>query len=401
MRIRKHKKIPANQRIQLTSKEKSELLVEGIVTIILLLLLNVAILGLSRIAVQENSQLESIIFSFKEVLYQTFFIDSVYSFSKIATFILLIIDVLVLYWRLIRRYHQMQLRHIIRELHYIADNNFDHRIPFKLNGDLGKVVNSVNRLVDSTVQALEEERRIEKSKDELITNISHDIRTPLTSIIGYLGLIEEEKYSNEQELRHYTKTAYNKAKQMKVLVDDLFEYTKIRQPSAPLQLSSFDMCQLLEQLAADFELEAQRRQMVIDVVPPKRPIVMMGDTEKLVRVFNNLISNALKYGKGGKQILLNAEKVGSEVVVTIANDGATIPEKALNQVFERFYRVEASRSQETGGTGLGLAIAQSIIVLHGGYIFVKSENGWTTFVIHLPLEQGNPSNEKKGVSNDV
>ena len=139
------------------------------------------------------------------MLYQTFFIDSVYSFSKIATFILLIIDVLVLYWRLIRRYHQMQLRHIIRELHYIADNNFDHRIPFKLNGDLGRVVNSVNRLVDSTVQALEEERRIEKSKDELITNISHDIRTPLTSIIGYLGLIEEEKYSNEQELRHYTK----------------------------------------------------------------------------------------------------------------------------------------------------------------------------------------------------
>ena len=182
MRIRKHKKIPANQRIQLTSKEKSELLVEGNVTINHLLLLNVAILGLSRIAVQENSQLESIIFSFKEVLYQTFFIDSVYSFSKIATFILLIIDVLVLYWRLIRRYHQMQLRHIIRELHYIADNNFDHRIPFKLNGDLGKVVNSVNRLVDSTVQALEEERRIEKSKDELITNISHDIRTPYAAI---------------------------------------------------------------------------------------------------------------------------------------------------------------------------------------------------------------------------
>ena len=321
------------------------------------------------------------------MLYQTFFIDSVYSFSKIATFILLIIDVLVLYWRLIRRYHQMRLRHIIRELHYIADNNFDHRIPFKLNGDLGRVVNSVNRLVDSTVQALEEERRIEKSKDELITNISHDIRTPLTSIIGYLGLIEEEKYSNERELRHYTKTAYNKAKQMKVLVDDLFEYTKIRQPSAPLQLSSFDMCQLLEQLATDFELEAQRKQMAIDVVPPKRPIVMTGDTEKLVRVFNNLISNALKYGKGGKHILLNAEKVGSEVVVTVANDGATIPEKALNQVFERFYRVEASRSQETGGTGLGPAIAQSIIVLHGGYIFVKSENGGRHLSFIYPLNK--------------
>ncbi|MDI7126098.1 hypothetical protein QMO32_29710, partial [Klebsiella pneumoniae] len=87
-----------------------------------------------------------------------------------------------LYWRLIRRYHQMQLRHIISELHYIADGNYNHRIPFELSGDLAKVVTSINGLVDSTVAAIEDERRIEKSKDELITNVSHDIRTPLTSI---------------------------------------------------------------------------------------------------------------------------------------------------------------------------------------------------------------------------
>ncbi len=96
-------------------------------------------------------------------------------------------DAGVVYWRLLRRYHQMQLRHIIDELHYIANGHFDHRIPFTLKGDTQRVVTSVNALVDSVISSMEDERRIEKSKDELITNVSHDLRTPLTSIIGYLA----------------------------------------------------------------------------------------------------------------------------------------------------------------------------------------------------------------------
>lgn len=121
------------------------------------------------------------------------------------------------------------------------------------------MVTSINGLVDSTVAAIEDERKIEKSKDELITNVSHDIRTPLTSIIGYLGLIEDGQYHSEEDLLKYTHTAYIKAKQMKSLVDDLFEYTKVRQPAVPVNFSAFDMIQLIEQLAADFELEASKK----------------------------------------------------------------------------------------------------------------------------------------------
>lgn len=116
--------------------------------------------------------------------------------------------------------------------------------------------------------------------------------------------------------------------------------------------------------------------------------MMEADTEKLGRVFNNLIVNALKYGDGGKHIFLDATKVGSEVVVKVSNDGPPIPNDALNQLFDRFYRVEESRSQETGGTGLGLAIAQSIVTLHGGYIYAESSADLTSFVIHLPLKIG-------------
>lgn len=374
-------------RIKLTSKEKSELVIEGIVTIVLLLLLNLAIIVIARQIINESYTLENIIFGVKDVLAKTFFDSSFYSLGTAFMFFLGIIDLAVLFWRLIRRYKQMQLRHIISELHYIANGNYDHRIPFELSGDLGKVVESINGLVDSTVEAIEEERKIEQSKDELITNISHDIRTPLTSIIGYLGLIEDKQYHSEEELLKYTHTAYSKSKQMKVLVDDLFEYTKVRQPSTPIQAIQFDMEQLLDQIAIDFELDAHKKGMSIEVNTHPSPFIMEGDTEKLVRVFNNLISNALKYGKGGKEIILQAEKIGSEAVITIMNDGPTIPEIALSHLFDRFYRVEESRNQETGGTGLGLAIAQSIVVLHGGYIYAKSENHWTSFVMHLPLKQ--------------
>ena len=233
--------------------------------------------------------------------------------------------------------------------------------------------------------AIEDERKIEQSKDELITNVSHDIRTPLTSIIGYLGLIEDGQYHSQEDLLKYTHTAYVKAKQMKSLVEDLFEYTKVRQPTVPVNMVSFDMVQLVEQLAADFELEASRKGLEIQVVTEEKQLLMDGDTEKIVRVFNNLFTNAFKYGKGATQLVIELKKVGTEAVIVVKNNGAEIPKHALDSLFDRFYRVEESRNQTTGGTGLGLAITQSIVALHGGYIYAKSNPKWTSFIIHLPL----------------
>ncbi|MHC5228358.1 sensor histidine kinase [Enterococcus sp. LJL99] len=390
MRV-KQSKAETKKRITLTSKEISELLAEGIVTIILLLLLNVSIMVLINQILHVNESLQGIVWATKDAVANELNTNLFWSWSKFIIPIFFIVDIVVLYWRLIRRYRQMQLRHIITELHYIADGNYGHRIPFQLSGDLAKVVSSVNGLVDSTVAAIEDERKIEKSKDELITNVSHDIRTPLTSIIGYLGLIEDRQFHSQEDLLKYTHTAYVKAKQMKLLVDDLFEYTKVRQPSVPLYSTNFDMVQLVEQLAADFKLEAEKKGMIIQVQADPPSLMMDGDTEKLVRVFNNLLSNALKYGKGGKHIVISVDKIGLEAVISVKNDGQPIPKKSLDQLFDRFYRVEESRSQETGGTGLGLAIAQSIIALHGGYIYAKSDTNWTSFIIHLPLTQNRTS----------
>lgn len=394
-----NKPVQMRRRIVLTSKEISELFAEAIVTIVLLLLLNVAVLVILQSLVNTAPSLKDAVFQSRSVFAENFqsdiFLNSRYLFFPAF----LVVDFLILYWRLIRRYRQMQLRHIISELHFIAEGNYDHRIPFELSGDLDRVVTSVNGLVDSTVAAIEDERRIEQSKDELITNVSHDIRTPLTSIIGYLGLIEDRQYHSEEELLKYTHTAYVKAKQMKSLVDDLFEYTKVRQPKNPLYIISFDMVQLVEQLAADFELEASKKNIVIVTSANPEHLMMEGDTEKLVRVFNNLLSNALKYGKNATEIVIEVEKIGTEVVITVKNNGKMIPKRSLDLLFDRFYRVEESRSQETGGTGLGLAIAQSIVASHGGYIYAKSNPEWTSFIIHLPLV-ANPLLKEKLTNNE-
>jgi len=386
------------KKVQLTAKEKSELFAEGIITVILLLLLNLSIMVLLQQAIVNNPQLRGGVWMIKNAIAIGPNGWHIWSWQNWFVILMGIADVLVVYWRLIRRYHQMQMWHVIGELHYIADGHLEHRINLRVNRDLQRVIDSVNTLVDSTVRSMEEERKIEKSKDELITNVSHDLRTPLTSIIGYLGLIEDNQYQTKDELTKYTHTAYVKAQQMKVLVEDLFEYTKVRQTSTPIAKTTFDMEQMLEQLAASFELEAQKKNMQIMVECQPAPLMMEADTEKLGRVFNNLIANALKYGKGGKQIILSAEKVGQEAIIKVSNDGQQIPSDSLNQLFDRFYRVEASRSQETGGTGLGLAITQSIVALHGGYIYADSAPELTSFVIHLPLKLGRQIEPQNGAA---
>ncbi|MTV82231.1 sensor histidine kinase [Secundilactobacillus folii] len=375
--------------MKLTTREKSALIMEGIVTVVLLLLLNLSVIVLLNEMIQTNPGLQDGIFIIKRSVFIGPAHYQLWSWENIFIVLLAIFDAGVVYWRLIRRYRQMQLRHIIDELHYIANGHFDHRIPFTLKGDTQRVITSVNSLVDSVIASMDEERRIEKSKDELITNVSHDLRTPLTSIIGYLGLVEDKQYHSQDELLKYTNTAYNKAKQMKSLVDDLFVYTKMRNTDTPLSIATLDVGQMLEQLAASFELEASQKGMDVNIDVPDQPMKIEADGEKLGRVFNNLITNALKYGKDGKHIYLRAHQENDdEVVVSVENDGAKIPKASLDQVFERFYRVEGSRSKATGGTGLGLAIAQSIITRHGGYIYVTSDDQITRFIIHLPIKNG-------------
>ncbi|KRL52983.1 sensor histidine kinase [Furfurilactobacillus rossiae] len=374
--------------MKLTPREKWSLIFEGVVTIVLLLLLNLSLVVILNDLLHSNPGIAGGVYMIKRSL--VIGGRYIWSYQNIFIAVMILIDCAVLYWRLIRRYHLYQMNHIIDELHYISDGHLEHRISFKLNHRLQRVVDSVNSLVDSATQSMNDERQAERSKDELITNVSHDIRTPLTSIIGYLGLIENNQYQTDEDLVKYSHIAYLKATQMKSLVEDLFEYLKMRGTEAELTINEINFSQMLEQLAASYELEASRKQLTITSTTVPDNIMMEADAEKLGRVFNNLISNALKYGENATFIELNAKLKGNEVIVRVSNDGREIPTAALNQLFERFYRVEESRSKETGGTGLGLAIAQSIVERHGGYIFAESDENLTSFVIHLPIHHDQP-----------
>nr|WP_220477560.1 HAMP domain-containing sensor histidine kinase [Limosilactobacillus agrestis] len=375
--------------VKLTGREKSSLILEGIATVILLLLLNMAIIVIIQDAIQSNPGVTNGIFMIKQSLKVGPLQAQIWSYQRILIIFLVIIDIWVVWWRLRRRYHLYQMDHIIAELHYIAQGHLDHRIPFRLKGNQQHVITSVNALVDSAVRSMDDERKIEKSKDELITNVSHDLRTPLTSIIGYLGLIEDKQYRSEEDILKYTHTAYEKAKQMKTLVDDLFEYTKVQQHGAPVNIMKIDLNQLIEQLTASFELEAQHRGIEITSSVIPNPLMIEADPEKLGRVFNNLVSNAFKYGNGASYIRIDARQKKDMVVVKVANDGTPIPKKSLDHLFERFYRAETSRSRATGGTGLGLAIVKSIVDLHHGSVNVTSNEDETVFIVKLPLKQEN------------
>lgn len=370
--------------MELTRRERWRLALEAIITAGIIFLCYFAVYELFRWFVVTFGTVFEDFWFFGSML-EDIRTQELWGLTPLVFLILIIVAIVAIFWRLKRRYRQYEMQHVIKELHYIAKGNYTHRISGEYSGSMGNVIDSIHVLVDSTIEAMEEERRIEQSKDELITNVSHDIRTPLTSIIGYLGLIEEGRYESEEEIRRYVHTAFTKAKQMKVLVDDLFEYTTVRQTTTPLDYVTFDMIQLLEQLAIDFELEAKEKGRDIQVVTSSEHLMMRADTEKIVRIFNNLLSNALKYGKGGKIIRIVADKKGSNAVISVKNDGETLPQEAIEQLFERFYRAEASRSQETAGTGLGLAIAQSIVELHGGTISAKVTDGWTDFTVVLPL----------------
>ncbi|SNR20324.1 sensor histidine kinase [Lactobacillus delbrueckii subsp. bulgaricus] len=373
-------------RVKLTAAEKSELFAEGVVTVIIMLLLNMSVIILYHLAVLQDKSLVNGIYFLKKTMtigpgYH------IWSWERIGIILMGIADVIVLYWRLIRRYHQMQLRHIISELHYIANGHFDHRISFSVNNDMQKVIDSINSLVDSTVGAINEEKAIEQSKDELITNVSHDIRTPLTSIIGYLGLLKNGAVTSQEDMLKYINIAYDKAEQMKSLANALFEYTTLKSTKTKLNVTPINIKGMMEQVVAGFELEAEKKGIAFSVKARPDDLIVNADVEKLVRVYNNLISNALKYAAGASRINLVANLINHEQVeLRVENNGEPIPKDKLKKIFDRFYRVESSRNTKTGGTGLGLSIVQGGVELHGGTIRCESNKDWTSFIILLPRD---------------
>lgn len=288
----------------------------------------------------------------------------------------------IVYFLLLTKKFVTYIKEIAEGISEISLGNLDNRIEIRNEDEFALIADKLNQMADDIKEIMENERRSEYAKNELITSVAHDLRTPLTSIIGYLDLVSSKELSGEVR-KKYVEIAYSKSKRLEKLIEDLFTYTKFNFGEVKPSYTEVDMVKLINQLLDEFYPSFTENRLDYEFTTTHSSAVIRADGDLLARAFANLISNAIKYGREGKRILINLIKEEQGVVISITNYGEVIPEEDLDKIFTRFYRVESSRSSETGGSGLGLAIAHSIIAMHGGTIKAESGREGTVFTVTL------------------
>lgn len=223
----------------------------------------------------------------------------------------------------------------------------------------------------------------EQKKNDLVVYLAHDLKTPLTSIIAYLTMLDQRKSMPDEDREKYIHVTFEKASRLRELINEFFEITKFNLQDIVLEKEQLNLSFLLEQLA-DESYGVLKDKYLTCSVKTDDDLMVMGDPDKLARVFDNLLRNAIAYSYTDTEIEIEARAKGTDIVITFKNQGHEIPEQNLKLIFEKFYRVDNARSSQTGGSGLGLSIAKRIVELHGGIIEATSDWERTTFTVVLP-----------------
>ncbi len=269
----------------------------------------------------------------------------------------------------------------------ISEGDLNTTIEVVGDDEFSAMAANLNKMVEEIRQLMDKEREAERTKNELITNVAHDLRTPLTSIIGYLEILSGKSAPLTPEMQtKYIDIAYSKSKRLEKLIEDLFGFTKLNYGRISMRVTKVDIIKLLGQLLEESYPNFSNKGLSYELqsnVPAK---VILADGNLLARLFDNLINNAIKYGAEGKRILVRVHAAAETVQVSVTNYGYVIPAEELPLIFDKFYRVEQSRSTHTGGTGLGLAIVKNIVDMHGGDITVKSDLNGTVFTVTLKVD---------------
>lgn len=310
-------------------------------------------------------------------------------FFLLALIIACSLALFISYFLLLTRHLSSYLAEITSGINEIAKGSFEHQIPVRTRDELGLIAGCINEMSEQIQNNMNLERQTEQEKNQLITSVAHDIRTPLTSILGYLELLCYKSPSlklPDEKQQEYLRIAYEKSLRLMTLTEDLFTYTKVSFGELKIQIQPLDLIMLLEQMIEEFYPSFMDAGLECRFLHSLNTIALNGDSSLLARAFSNLLSNAVKYGKDGKELSISADILAGSAVIKITNYGTLIPDEALQHIFERFYRVEHSRSLDTGGSGLGLSIAQRIILLHHGTIHAASGHDGTSFIVTLPLD---------------
>ena len=241
----------------------------------------------------------------------------------------------------------------------------------------------LNTVREKALRSAELAREAEKRKNDLIVYLAHDLKTPLTSVIGYLTLLNDEPEISPETRARYTGIALDKAERLEQLINEFFDITRFSLTTLTLEPERINFSLMLEQTVSEFYPVFAEKNLTCkaDIQPDTE---LLCDPDKLERVFDNLFRNAVNYSYPNSEIKLSMTADNGEVTVVVSNRGKTVPKEKLDRIFEQFFRLDSSRSSGTGGAGLGLAISKEIVDLHGGKIFAESENESIIFTVVLP-----------------
>lgn len=268
---------------------------------------------------------------------------------------------------------------IVKGVDHLAEETQDR---ISMCTELNFMEKKLNQVKDKLERRAKEAREAEQRKNELVVYLAHDIKTPLTSVIGYLSLLDETPDMPVEQKAKYIHITLDKACRLESLINEFFEITRYNLQTVPLNKEKIDLYYMLVQMVDEAypQLSVSGKQIQIHA---DEDITIYGDADKLARVLNNILKNAIVYSEEGSVIDISAEMCELTTVIRFKNAG-TIPQNRLGSIFEKFYRLDEARSTATGGAGLGLAIARDIITLHGGTIEAESNDTHTIFTISLP-----------------
>lgn len=263
--------------------------------------------------------------------------------------------------------------------HLVKDSDQE----ISLSPEMSFMENRLNTIKDILEKQKKAAQEAEQRKNDLVVYLAHDIRTPLTSVIGYLSLLDEAPDMPIEQRAKYVHITLDKAYRLEKLINEFFEITRYNLQQIKLEKETIDLYYMLVQMKDEFYPILSEKGNTA-VLHADESLTVYGDPVKLARVFNNILKNAVAYSYPNTEIVISAEDTGDAVIITFQNSGDTIPLDKLSTIFEKFYRLDEARMSDTGGAGLGLSIAKEIITLHGGTIIAQSKENTILFTVSLP-----------------
>ena len=302
------------------------------------------------------------------------------------TFMLSLVLVMVIYARLTSIIILRPIQKLLDGVRKIATGDYSTRIAFSSRNELGDLKDAINHMSQKIQNEIELRELSEENRKKLILYISHDLKTPLTNVLGYCETLKSEKNISNEIREKYLDIIISSSQRANRLIQDLFELSKIANGSDSSAFKTLDICEVLRETLINFIPELEQNEMEYEFDIPEELIMCKIDPQKLERAFGNIIHNSIKYSGKGTKLTLSARHVEESVFITIKDNGGGLSSDFKCDIFEPFIRGEQSRNSKTGGTGLGLAITKRIIESHSGRIIMdKSYSVGCKFIILIPV----------------